>query len=142
MKKIIISIALAAVSLGLSSQTQDSLLRRQMELERDFNPTLLDADKINSLPTLREPSVQKANTNYSNWAGRVTPPIEIAVAQPGDIMTDIPFSTQRGYIYFNAGNYANIDGALGYRLVENDKHNLAFSFLHNSTNGKDRKSVV
>lgn len=135
MKKIIISIALAAVSLGLSSQTQDSLLRRQMELERDFNPTLLDADKINSLPTLREPSVQKANTNYSNWAGRVTPPIEIAVAQPGDIMTDIPFSTQRGYIYFNAGNYANIDGALGYRLVENDKHNLAFSFLHNSTNG-------
>ncbi len=135
MKKLIISIAVTAMSAGLFGQTQDSLLRRQMELERDFNPTLLDADKINSLPTLREPTVQKANTNYSTWAGRVTPPIEIALSEPGDIMTEIPFSTQRGYLYFNAGNYANIDGALGYRLVDNDNHNLAFSFLHNSTNG-------
>jgi hypothetical protein len=76
MKKYIF--AIAAVSLLLTSevfaQQPDSLLRRQMELERDFNPTLLDANKINSLPTLREPIVQKANTNYSTWAGRTTPP--------------------------------------------------------------------
>ncbi len=50
-------------------------------------------------------------------------------------MTDIPFSTKRGYLFLNAGNYANINGAFGYRLVENDKNNLSFSFLHNSTNG-------
>lgn len=135
MKKIIISIIAIALSVGLFAQTQDSLLRRQMELDRDFNPTLLDADKINSLPALPQPAIQKANTNYSTWAGRVTPPIEIAVADPSDIMTTIPFSTQRGYLFFNAGNYANIDGAFGYRLVENEKHNLAFTFLHNSTNG-------
>ena len=50
-------------------------------------------------------------------------------------MTDIPFSTKKGYLFLNAGNYANINGAFGYRLVENDKNNLSFSFMHNSTNG-------
>jgi hypothetical protein len=124
-----------ALSASLFAQTQDSLLRRQLEVERDFNPTLLDADKINSLPALREPVVQKANTNYSTWAGRITPPLEIALPRPADIMTDIPFSLKKGYLSFHAGNYANIDGAFGYRLVDQPKHNLAFTFLHNSTNG-------
>ncbi len=136
MKKILITISALAMSVGLFAQTQDSLLRRQMELHREFNPTLQDADKINSLPALPEPTVQKANTNYSTWAERVAPPLEIAIPGPGNIMTDIPFSTKRGYLMFTAGNYANFNGALGYRLVENEKHNLAFNFLHNSTNGE------
>ena len=135
MKKIYIVMAAMALSASLFAQTQDSLLRRQLEVERDFNPTLLDADKINSLPALREPVVQKANTNYSTWAGRITPPLEIALPRPADIMTDIPFSLKKGYLSFHAGNYANIDGAFGYRLVDQPKHNLAFTFLHNSTNG-------
>ena len=134
MRNIYILITALTLSAGLSAQTQDSLLRRQMELEREFNPTLLDADKINSLPALREPTVQKANTNYSNWAGRIAPPLEIALPRPGDIMTEIPYSLKRGYLFFNAGNYANLNGGLGYRLVDNDKHNLTFNFLHNSTN--------
>lgn len=135
MKKIYIIIAALAISAGSFAQAPDSLLRRQMELQRDFNPTLLDADKINSLPALREPSVQKANTNYSSWAGRTTPPLEITLPRPGSIMTEIPFSAKKGFLSFNAGNYANLDGVFGYRLLDNEKNNLTFSFLHNSSNG-------
>ncbi len=135
MKKTSILMAALAFSAGLFAQTPDSLLRRQLELERDFNPSLLDADKINSLPALREPAVQKANTNYSTWAGRTTPPLEIALPRPANIMTEIPYSLKKGYLSFQAGNYANLDGAFGYRFVEQAKHNLAFTFLHNSTNG-------
>lgn len=135
MKKLYITaIALALATVGFA-QTPDSLLRRQLELERDFNPTLMDADKINSLPALREPFVRKANTNYSAWAGRITPPLEIALPRPGSIMTEIPFNKRRGYLSFNAGNYTNLDGAFGYRIVENEKNNLVFTFIHNSTNG-------
>lgn len=135
MKKTFVIIAILLFTTGIFAQTQDSLLRRQMELEREFNPTLMDADKINSLPALHEPTVQKANVNYSTWAGRVNPPIEIALPYPATIMTDIPFSTKKGYLFLNAGNYANINGAFGYKLVEDDKNNLSFSILHNSTNG-------
>ncbi len=134
MKKYIV-IAALLTSTGIFAQQQDSLLRRQMELERDFNPTLQDANKITSRPSIPQPTISKANTAYSTWAGRTTPPLEIALPRPGTIMTEIPFSTQKGYISLNAGNYANIDGALGYRLLETDKNNLNFSFHHNSTKG-------
>jgi hypothetical protein len=135
MKKIYIVMASLAFSAALFAQTQDSLLRRQLEVERDFNPTLLDADKINSLPALREPVVQKANTNFSTWAGRTTPPLEITLPSPAGIMTEIPYNLKKGYLSLHAGNYANVDGAFGYRLVEQPKDNLSFSFLHNSSNG-------
>lgn len=136
MKKIFFTIATLTLSAGLFAQTQDSLLRRQMELQRDFNPTLLDADKISSLPALQEPTVTKANTNYSTWAGNIIPPAEIMLPRPGTIMTEIPFNQKRGYLSFNAGNYANLNGAMGYKLVKKEKHDLAFSFLHNSTNSE------
>lgn len=135
MRKLYITLTALVLSAGVFAQTQDSLLRRQMELDRDFNPTLFDAHKITSLPALRQPAVQKANTNYSTWAGRATPPLEIALPRPGDIMTAIPYSTKRGYLSFHAGNYANLDGALGYRILDDEKHRLAFTFQHNSTNG-------
>lgn len=135
MKKIYIVMAALAFTAGLFAQQPDSLLRRQLELERDFNPTLLDADKINSLPAMREPTVQKANAHYATWAGRTSPPLEIALPRPGSIMTEVPYNRKKGFLSFNAGNYANLDGAFGYRLVENEKNNLSFNFLHHSTNG-------
>lgn len=135
MKKTIFSVALLLLSTGIFAQQQDSLLRRQMELQREFNPTLQDANKINSLPSVPQPAIKKANTGYSPWAGRTTPALEIAIPDPTDIMTEVPFSSKKGYVSLGAGNYANIDGALGYRLVENEKSNLTFNFLHNSSSG-------
>lgn len=135
MKKYSIIVVALLVSTALFAQAQDSLLRRQMELEREFNPTLRDANKINALPSIPQPIVKKANTAYSTWAGRTTPALEIALPKPGEIMTNIPFSTKRGYITLGAGNYGNMDGALGYRILDTKRDNLSFMFLHNSTNG-------
>lgn len=133
MKKYIF-IAALLFSSGTFSQQKDSLLQRQMELERQFNPTLQDANKITTLPALHKPVIKKANTAYSSWAGRTTPPLQIAIPRSGKIMTNIPFDLKKGYISLSAGNDANVDGALGYRLLKNEKNSLSFRFLHYSTN--------
>jgi outer membrane receptor protein involved in Fe transport len=137
MKKNIFTVIVGLLSIfGMQAQAlQDTTLTRQLELQREFNPTLQDANKINSLPAVREPQVTKANTDYATWNMLATPPIEIALPQPGKIMTDIPFSLQKGYVKLNAGNYANIDGALGYRFLDSETDKVNFMFLHNSTNG-------
>ena len=137
MKKYIFAVILGLIStFGMQAQAlQDTTLTRQLELQREFNPTLQDANKINSLPAVREPQVTKANTDYAIWTVRATPPLEIALPKPGNIMTDIPFSLQKGYLKLNAGNYANIDGALGYRFLDSESDKLNFMFLHNSSNG-------
>ncbi len=134
-KKYIIITLFIVTSAGIFAQSQDSLLSRQMELRREFNPTLQDADKINSLPAVPQPTIRKANTAYSGWAGKTTPPLEIAMPQPADIMTEIPYNREKGYITLRAGNYANISGALGYRIIDKEKSSLSFNFLHDSSNG-------
>lgn len=137
MKKMKLYMLIAGMLLSASSlfaQKQDSLLRRQMELEREFNPTLQDANKINSLPALQQPAIKKANTDYSTWAGRTTPPLEIATPQPGNAMTEIPYDKKRGYVGLSAGNNGNIDGILGYRLLNEEANKLNFTFMHNSSN--------
>ena len=137
MKKNIFALILGLfATFGLSAQAlQDTILTRQLELQREFNPTLQDANKINSLPVVRQPQVTKANTDYATWAIRATPPIEIALPKPGKIMTDIPFSLHKGYLKLNAGNYGKIEGALGYRFLDSESDKLNFMFLHNSLNG-------
>ncbi|HTN68439.1 MAG TPA: hypothetical protein VLZ33_03150 [Dysgonamonadaceae bacterium] len=119
-----------------AQQPADTVLTRQLELQREFNPTLRDANKINSLPAIREPQVTKADTDYATWSTRATPPLEIALPKPGEIMTEIPFNLRKGYLLLNAGNYANIDGALGFRFLDSETDKLNFMFLHNSTNGE------
>lgn len=136
MKKYIFALAAGWMfAAGVSAQQQDSLLKRQMELEREFNPTMRDAVKINSLPALPEPAERKTSLEYATWAGRTNPPLEIAIPRPASIMTEIPFSTEKGYLFLNAGNYANVDGAFGFRLVNTNKDRLNVRILHNSTNG-------
>ena len=139
MKKYIFTIAAGLLlTSGIFAQTQpaDTLLRRQMEVEREFNPTVMDATRITSLPALPQPVVHRASTNFSTWAGRATPPLEIALPRPSTAMTEILFDRRRGYISLNAGNYANVDGAFGFRFIDNGRSTLGFNFLHNSTNGE------
>ncbi|MFA6837317.1 MAG: hypothetical protein WCR12_00500 [Dysgonamonadaceae bacterium] len=136
MKKYIFTILSGLLlTIGLFAQQPDTLLRRQLQLEREFNPTLQDANKIRTLPTLPVPDVKKANISYSNWGGRITPPLEIAIPAPSDLMTTIPFDYTKGYAALSVGNYANIDGELGFRIISNEKSDLRFNFLHYSTNG-------
>jgi hypothetical protein len=67
MKKIYIVIAALMLSAGSFAQTADSLLRRQMELERDFTPPfLMPTRSIHSRHCARA-DVRKP-TNYSSWA--------------------------------------------------------------------------
>ena len=137
MEKNIFALIIGLIStFGLHAQAlQDTVLTRQLELQREFNPTLQDANKINSLPVVREPQVTKANTDYAMWTTRATPPFEIALPRPGSIMTDIPYTLQRGYVKLNAGNYANIDGAVGIKFLDSETNKVNFMFLHNSSNG-------
>lgn len=137
MKKYIFAVTLGVLSIFYTQAQalQDTTLTRQLELQREFNPTLQDANKINSLPAIREPQVKKANTDFAPWSMRATPPLAIALSQPGDIMTEIPYNLQKGYIKLNAGNYANINGALGFRFLDTESNKLNLMFLHNSSNG-------
>ncbi|SHF59274.1 TonB-dependent receptor [Dysgonomonas macrotermitis] len=138
--KLIISAAIAicpAIIANAQTSAKDTLLNRQVSLEREYNPTIQDASKINSLPAVHQPLKKQYDIRFENAA----PTIKLSAYPIGDtgsgsIRTKIEYPEQRGYLNFGAGMYSNLEGALGYRIVDSANDQFDLFGTHNSTNGK------
>jgi len=139
-KSIIFASVVSSLALTVNAQTTpakvDSTLNRQILLERDFDPTLQDASKINTLPAVHEPVVKQANIQYENrQPGLTFNNYPLGDTGSGDIRTNVDYSKKRGYLNLGAGSYSNIMGSLGYKILDTKIDELDIFVRHNSTNG-------
>lgn len=133
--KSIFVIGLGIVSLTAAAQ-KDSTLIRQVLLEREYNPTLQDASKINTMPSIYSPAMKTRDVNYISSTPRITlSNSQLGTAESGDIKTNVDFSKKRGYLNLGAGTHSNLDGALGYRIVNAERDRLDIFATHSSTSG-------
>ena len=133
--KILTGIILLSSFVFVNAQEQDERLVREMTLEREYDPTIQDANKVNRLPEVREPDIAKRTIEYSPFTVPMNPEKAIFVLPSGDIMTAIPVNNRRGYFHFGGGMYLNLNGDLGYHLLNDEKEKLNVYFSHRSTNG-------
>lgn len=132
-------LALLGSATGMSAQedtSKDKNLNREMTLEREYDPTVQDANKVNSLPVVKEPVVKKMPINYATFTTPADPEKEISLLPSGNIMTDIQYNKRRGYFNFGIGTYLNLNGDLGYHILNTEKDKLNIFFSHRSTSGK------
>lgn len=133
--KTIFVIGLGITSLAVSAQ-KDTTLTRQVLLEREYNPTLQDASKINTTPNIYTPVVKQGNINFVSS----TPQIklennQLGASAPGDIKTNVDFSKKRGYLILGGGTNGNLDGAAGYRILDSEKDRLDLFGNYDATSG-------
>lgn len=132
---------LGAGLLSLSTSAQDkkeSELNRQVNLEREYNPTLNEASKINTAPNIFSPKIQSTrDVRFLDQAPELNiKNNKLGKVASGDIQTNVPFNKQRFYLKAGAGSHGNIDGVLGVRAVdtENDKLDITASYQGASGN--------
>ncbi|EGK03050.1 hypothetical protein [Dysgonomonas gadei] len=131
--KSVFVIALGIVSLTATAQ-KDSTLIRQVLLERDYNPTLQDASKVNTQPSIYSPVIKAKELKFVSTVPQITlTNNKLGSAAPSDINTGVDYSKKRGYLVLGAGNNSNLEGAFGYRLVNGDRDRLDISATHSST---------
>ncbi len=130
---------LLCCSLGLRAQDDrentDEKLRRELTLEREYDPGVQDADKVNRLPEVKDPQVPKHKIEYSRFTTTTDPDREIIVLPSGRVMTDIPYNRRRGYFHYGIGTYLNMDGDLGYHFINNETDRLNAFLTLRSTHG-------
>ena len=119
----------------LSAQVRSDSLRREVTIEKDFTPIVRDASKINTLPEVEAPTVTKQSIRYSDWT--VPAPLEpcAVLLAPGGFGEKTEENQSRGYVDFGIGNYLNMVGNAGYRILQNDKDKLGVWLQHRSTCG-------
>ncbi|RHJ93072.1 TonB-dependent receptor [Parabacteroides bouchesdurhonensis] len=124
------------VSAQEDNTAKDKNLNREMTLEREYDPSVQDASKVNTLPVVKEPEVRKIPIDYAMFTIPADPAKEIGLLPSGNIMTQMNYNKRRGYFNFGTGTYLNLNGDLGYHILSTDKDKLNIWFSHRSTNGK------
>ena len=122
--------------LAASAQQQDTTLVRTVVVENEYNPTVMDASKINVLPKVEEPTVPKTHIDYSAtirpvsaWNYQAMNPIV------KEWKADAAY---RGYLRAGDGNNGNVGAQLGYLwdISKKDRLNVVASL--NGWNGEMR----
>lgn len=129
---------LGSVSLAGAQEdvSKDKNLNREMTLEREYDPSVQDASKVNTLPVVKEPEVRKIPIDYATFTVPAEPAKEIGLLPSGSVMTAMEYNKRRGYFNFGGGTYLNLNGDLGYHILSTEKDALDVWFTHRSTNGK------
>ena len=132
-------VAFGLLTFGVSAQQRnttpkDTTFNRQVMLERDYNPTLKDASKINTTPEVYNPVVKKVNVTFAEEVPQITiNSNRLGGAQSGDIATNVDFDSKRGYLILGAGNNSNLSGAAGYRILNSSNNKLDLFANHSSS---------
>lgn len=119
------------------SAAKDTTYSRQISVERDFSPTLQDANKINTLPSLYDPAVKKSNAPLASWSTAGNPkPLELANTDAGNFGTDIEHDHYKGYAGLRIGSHGNIEAEAGYQAISNETTKLDIFGTYNSSSGE------
>lgn len=117
-------------------QAQDDNLKRELTLEREYDPSVQDANKVNTLPEIKQPEIKKRAIDYATQTVPTDPEAEISVLPSGKIMTDILYNKNRGYLNVGGGTSLNINGDFGYHILSTDQDQLNVFFSHRSSSDK------
>jgi hypothetical protein len=125
---------LAGISHSAEAQDPDRL-NREMTLEREYDPTVQDANKVNRLPEVKDPEVPRLPIDYSPFTVPADPEKGFTVLPSGAVRTEIPHNGRRGYFHFGGGMFMNLDGDAGYHLLDTDRDQLGLYTSLRSTDG-------
>ncbi len=126
--------------LHAQSGAKDTTYTRQISVERDFNPTLQDANKINALPSLYEPTVKKSNSPLATWITSGSPKLlQLTNTNAGNFGTDIAHDKNLGYAGLRLGTHGNIEGEAGYQAISNETTKLDLFGTYNASSAKPKR---
>ena len=120
---------------GQAQNANDSiLLKRELTLEREYNPDIDNATKVNQLPELRAPQAQKSPIEFSNYATPYSTSPNLNYLPARAYASEIAKSKKIGYLTAGISTLVDIDGDLGVQIMNTPKDFLSVYASHRSSN--------
>jgi len=142
----IIALLMAAFSLSsVNAQNSNQNLNKEITLEKDVAPIDRKVTKKNELPKVKKTASTPTHTQlgYSDLTSPINVPTTIPTLLPYGYRTAHIFNDKRGYLDVGGGTQANFAGSFGYRILDEEREQLAVWLQHNSTwNSKNSSKAV
>jgi hypothetical protein len=113
---------------AISLQAQDTVINRNVQVEREYRPVIHDAGKIKSMPEVLEPNVEKTPVKYNDFDLPVDVGNIIHTLPAAELSTEKPMDKE-GFARVGFGNYLNTLFDFIYPVVNTPDMDLDFS-LH------------
>ena len=118
--------------ISFSLKAQDTIINRNVSVEREYRPVIQDAGKINSLPEILEPRLEKTQVKYSDFNLPLNISNNIHTLSAAEIITGKP-NNKEGFARIGLGSYSNTLADFAYPIINTSDARLDFSLSHLGT---------
>ena len=132
---ILLSVFFCAMQAKAQNTEHQDSLRRELILEKEYTPNIRDASKINAYPELEAPKASKSQVEYADFSIPYDVNPQLIALPVGTYFETISHSKKRGYISAGVSSFVDIDGDLGYQILNNEKNQLSIFGSHRSSDG-------
>lgn len=126
-------ILLFSIGLTFTLQAEDTILNRNISVEREYRPVIHDAGKINSMPQVLEPNVVKTPAVYSDFNLPLNAGFNIHTLPAAGLVAEKPVNANNGYARLGIGSHFNTLADFAYPMINEPDSRLDFSLNHLAT---------
>ena len=117
-----------------TSAQRDTTLNREVEVVKAFKPTIVDAHKINEMPKIEEPQLQKPAFNYNIKSEPIVNAFAVNPLKAATIGSTPKEETGYGLIRAGLGNYNKPYGEFFFNHLASKKSIFGIHAMHLSSN--------
>lgn len=132
----ILSILLFLFASTVLAQAEDSIVNKSVTVEREYKPVIQDAGKINSMPKVLDPTVEKVEPNYSNFNLPLNADYNIHTLPAATLQREKKQDAKDGFLRIGVGNYYNTLADFTYPIIKQPDMQFDVSLNHLATFGK------
>ena len=132
-KNIITILLILIVSACIHLHAEDSIMNRNVNVEREYKPVIQDVGKINSLPNILEPNIEKTTAKYSEFNLPLSVDYNLHTLTSAQPTSNKYKNINAGYARFGFGNPLNTLADFAYPILSQSDSKLDFSVNHLAT---------
>lgn len=134
--KPVFSIFLLLTAIPVLAQTKDSLIHRDLVLEKDYEPSIQSAGKIDIRPEIEALNNQGTKVQFALSETPSKAETEYQPLRAARTKTYYPAQDQKGYLRLGVGNHWSFLGDAQWTALRGPKQDLDLALWHRSAFGK------
>ena len=116
--------------MNMSAQSDSSIIKKDITIEKEYTPTIKDAGKINELPSISEPKLNPSPVKYSDFTTTLEPEYEVRQLEAARLKSKDRNASKNGFLRLGIANYLGTLGDLVLPIVQTEKYSLDFNLNH------------
>lgn len=134
-----ITIIVATVTVGSLNgwaQQESEKLKQEVEVSKNYRPTILEVDKINDIPKIEPEATDPPTFDYSIFSKPIYGTFDLTPVPAAKMVGDPRPELENGLLKLGMGNYLTTFGELFYNAQPDKNSNFGMHFRHLASGGE------